>query len=1186
MTDLIKTSFLSLVTGLLPSKLFIKEDESIGQHEFHIKMESLVIDYINQNYMTDFSKKLHNVDTKKKILLDIQTIINGCESNLKIPYRTMWENYLNDVVNNKENIDLINKIKEKILNKKIISDIDQTLNPKIKIESFNNSTIKSLMKTILNFGTPPKEIVKKNSKKGGSKKEDKDVDKFKSIFAVDTLDTKEDMIMKHTKEKDVSHAQNLDIFIEETKYSESEEMIMTQFYNTIRLISDPRIRNQYYNQLLEKLVSELTIQVGKDMKMKVVQDKKLCKEDEQNCVHKITERIFVQMYLYFKNYESIKLVSEKVLSYIKLRNPKWFSYQVNEFTNKLCPNWVFKPKFSLEPWQKFVVKAVNNGENVLAVTPTSAGKTVVSFDAINSSDNVVFICPAIPLANQTCGNILATLHNKNDVITNVRLETEKISFKVYPHRPDNIIIATPKSFYNLLVNKKINPNFGRLIVDEAHMMNDIEIGGYIEYIIKFGAYYNIPLMLLSATIPNYTNLKDWLDKITNTKFAGVLEERRFYQMKRWIVKNGKLSEINILEHMTPDILLDPGFKQIGLYPIDLMKLHEQVLKIVDIPELHVDETIDSVVSLDKLHLMENQLFKALKSQPLKILDKIFSTSATSAPIVPKAPAAPPEPLEPPKPIVNSLLTHFKLFNVIKECKNNGLLPMLIFKMNSKECNDIFNIMLELLEDYQHLVYPNYNNVNTIIQEYFDTVEREEKKIKVERDDKKKGSKYNEDGSERDKKIDTTPKDFEQLLDELKQRLFDEGELPSKEGDTYQKGIGIKYKLIEWYHLFINDYINIQKVTIFNEKYGASLSPDEIVLLRTKHANKELKIYNKHENLRLRNVFQAHPECRLSSSSMSYDEMKKIRSKISAENTREARIKYGLQTPVKKIPYGHPYLKGIERGMLCCTELLEPAFQRATQNIMNTYQMCTFADKSMSIGINCSLKTVMLLGSMDPENPIEEISNETAWQGFGRAGRRGLENEGHIIFSSGLDTSKLLIPKYPVVKPNSEEIMSALIPKDSSEDFKNFILKEVRPDKSEQLWDCSNSIDIDALALEMYNTQNVLDTTVKGEGEEGEYEQVFVGSIRPLEVIKAELIAKLSFKPNKSVPLPANILLGGGGAAAAVELCEEESDKNIVIVNFDNFDFGKYDDWETAADEDALKAGELVKKVSAAEAEFM
>lgn len=1169
---LLKNSFLALSppNGVLPSKLFIKDEEPTSLQEFHIKMESLVNGYIIENHKTDFSKKLHNVEAKKKILLDIQTIINGCESNLKIPYRTMWENYLNDVVNNKENIDLINKIKEKILNKKIISDIEQTLNPKIKTESFSNNTIKSLMKTILNFGTPPKEVVKKNSKKGGSKKEDEDVDKFKSIFVVDTLDSKEDMILKHAIQKDVSHAQSLEVLIDETNYSEDEKMVMTQFYNTIRLISDPRIRNQYYNQLLEKLVSELTILVGNDMKMKVVENRKLSNDDKQNCVHKITERIFVQMYLYFKNHESIKLVSEKVISYITKRKFKWFSYQVNEFTNSLCPNWVFKPKFSLEPWQKFVVKAVNNGENVIVKTPTGAGKTVIAFDAINSCDYVVFICPAIPLANQTCGNILATLHNKNDVTTNVRLETEKMSFKVYPHRPDNIIIATPKSFYNLLINKKINPNFGRLILDEAHMMNDVEIGGYIEYIIKFGAYYNIPLMLLSATIPNYSNLKDWLDKISLSKFAGVDEERRFYQLKRWIVKNGKLTEINILEHMTPDILLDPGFKQIGLYPIDLMKLHEQVLKIVDIPALHVDETIDNIVSLDKLHLMEDQLFKTLKSQPRKILDQIFSASAT--------------------PVANTLLTPYKLFNVIKECKNNGMLPMLIFKMNSKECNDIFNIMLELLEEYQNLVYPNYNSVNTIMQEYFDTLEQEQKKIKVERDEKKKGSKHNEDGSERDKSIDTTPKDFEQLLDELKQRLFDGGELPSKEGDPYQKGIGTKYQLVEWYHMFINEYIDDQKIAMFNIKYGSSLTSAEIVSLRTKHANKELKIYNKHENLRIRNIYQAHPECRFSSSSVSYDDMKKIRSKICAEISRESRIKNGLQTPVKKIPYSHPYLKGIERGMLCCTELLDTAFQRATQHIMNIHPMCTFADKSMSIGINCSLKTVMLLGSMNPENPIEHISNETAWQGFGRAGRRGLENEGHIIFSSGLDTSKLLIPKYPVVKANSSECMSALIPKDTSENFKNFILNEVRPDTPEKLWDFSNSIDIDALALDMYNTQNVLDMTVKSEGDEGEYEQVFSGSIKPLDVIKAELIAKLSFKPNKSVPLPANSLLvgGGGGGGGPEKFIEELSEENIVIVKID--DFGNYEDWETAADaladEDAVKAAELVKKVKESEAEFM
>ena len=110
--------------------------------------------------------------------------------------------------------------------------------------------------------------------------------------------------------------------------------------------------------------------------------------------------------------------------------------------------------------------------------------------------------------------------------------------------------------------------------------SNILVGAGLCYAIENEEYYNIPIMALSATIPNFSELKLWMENIIGKEIFGVYEDKRFYQLERFIVKDDKISEINLLNHMTPDILLDPEFKQIGLYPTDYMNLRKQLLSIL------------------------------------------------------------------------------------------------------------------------------------------------------------------------------------------------------------------------------------------------------------------------------------------------------------------------------------------------------------------------------------------------------------------------------------------------------------------------------------------------------------------------------------------------------------------------------------------------------------------------------
>lgn len=1105
------TSLLSLAgTSRLPPKISIKDDaDPVNQHEANIRMEMNVHEYIKS--IKDFSKKLHDAKSKVTFLADIKNIIDSSESIVKTTYSKLWENFINNSTNNKENIELMEKIMEKMLNKKL------------KTEIINNnrtpSKIKNSLKTILNVSPP-----------------------FTSIFIADVLDKKEQMILDSAIQKNVYHTNTLDGFLETTKYDQDEDMTINMFYSEISKITDPRLRSDYYNMMLDSIVTLLTIKVGSETRLIPIDDDKL----------KITERIFVQIYLYYINYEKIKTVSDKIKKYLCIKSHQWYTYQITEFPTKLCPNWGFKPKgFILDPWQKNTIRAVDKKQNVLLSLPTSAGKTFGATYVIRSNDNVVYIVPTISLAYQLTGIILASLHDRNDNTKNVRLEIEGVSFKKFPSHEDNIIVATPIEFYTLLSNKTIEPNFDYIIFDEFHNLVDPVIGHYIEYILKFAVYFKIPIMALSATIPNYEELKLWLEKIIGHEIFGVYEDKRFYQLKRYVAQTNDISEINLLKHMTPAILQDPEFKQIGLYPKDYLNFRDQVLKQnIKIPGIEVDETLSEIVTLDRLHISEGTIFKHLKTQPVDILENIFSSNDE---------------------VTMNSLTMWSLYNILKDCKAKAMFPMLIFKMDSAECMKIFNNMLSMLKDYQNLVYPNYNGVNKIIKTYFETIEREEKKLVVEKDkSNKKGNGDEEKGR------DTSPKDIEDLKDALKEKLF------GSEG-------GVKDQLTEWYANFIAADIEPTDIESFNTNYGAELNAAQIKSLRVKHANKEMKIYNRHENLRTRNIFQPHPECRFMSTSVSYDEMRNIKAKINAEITRDVRLKKGLNAPVEKIGYDHPFLVGIEYGILCYCTLMDPAMQRVCQQLINTNPFITFSDKSLAVGINYPIKTVMLLGTIGKNMPLENISNTLAHQACGRAGRRGHDKEGNIIYA-GVDIRNILIPKYTVVSRNSAERMTPLLINES-EEFKNFVLNEVRPDVPEVIWKCGNTIDIDKLALEMYNMQTIEEITVKYEDNDGEHEKVTQSKIRTLEQIKTELTSKLTFKPKISVALDQKVQTITSNSESDVEVNNEE---NVNIVKVEIPDFSQYEDWEQAFD--AIQAHEKEQEdkemreskalIAKAEASFM
>ena len=1093
----IQTSLLALAgNARLPPKILFKE-KKVDDTESLISMEIAIHEFIKNT--SNFNKLLHNNEEKKKILNKIIDIINNFEFEIKESYIKLWEAFISGKYDERILKPDLDKIISKINNKKIKSQVESSVRTKFD----------KVIKTILNI-TPP----------------------FISIFrneSFEKLSKSEQLIQTNINRLNETHTSKLDTFLDVFNHVNDEEMALKQYYSEISQITSSDIRNDYYNKLYVIICNILITKIGKEQKLTV----------EYN---PIVERIFVQMYLYMITVEPIKKIEPIVEQYLKLKSFNWFSYQINNFTNKLHPNWSFKPKrFVFDQWQKDTISAIDNKKNIFLSLPTSGGKTIISTYAIRINQRICYLVPSEALAYQLTGIILASLNDiekTGETSRNVRQETANFSFKKFPEHADDIVIATPIEFYNLLKNKNIDPKFDTIIIDEMHNITDSKLGIYIEYIIKFATYYKIPIMCLSATIPNHLEVNAWLEKLIGDKVFMVNERKRFFNQTRMTIKNNKLVTLNPLEHLTNEILKRNDFTHIGLYPKEIVSLYNDVLG----SEQPINEKIADLVTLDKLDKMERDIFTYLKNQDDSNLEKILKNDSKITEDINSSDS----------------LTIYKLFKILRECKVTRITPALIFKMDSQKCLDIYYKILSMLQNYQTLVYGDFAGVNKIIQLFLDTEKSYSDNLEI---DKKKDKKTDKKSGEKSDKSND-PITLEDHKEQIRENLFK----------------SVRLQLEEFFRNYVNEKIDPHEISRFNTTYGADITLEFIVNTRNKHATKELKCYNSPDNLFLKNPFTPHPDCRLIDTGASYDDMKKIRRRINAEIKRENILEPNKSNHKPLITYSDPFMIGIEYGIICNNKLLSSALQRACQQLINEHPFITFTDDSLAVGINYPIKTVMLLGGLDGE-PIEDIDNTLAHQACGRAGRRGLDSEGFIIYA-GVNIKKILIPSYTPIVRNSIENLSTLFCDHDSEQFKKYMTDEIRPDKDEELWTSSSIIDIDKLANEMYLLQvNFEYNESYIDEEEGNVKKMSISNkTKSLEEIKEELISRYTTKVKVKVVNENN---------NQVYKSSEEHEFTPKPVEID---WGSYDNWEDAANDADIEKlqndNKIKESIKNAESSFM
>jgi superfamily II RNA helicase len=169
---------------------------------------------------------------------------------------------------------------------------------------------------------------------------------------------------------------------------------------------------------------------------------------------------------------------------------------VDEFTSSL--------PYRLDDFQLEAIRALANRHSVLVAAPTGTGKTVVGefgiFMARKYGARAIYTTPIKALSNQKYRDFRRIWGDDHVGL---------LTGDVVVNRDAGILVMTTEVLRNMLVTGSSLDDVGAIVFDEVHYMGDAERGTAWEESILL-APIGIPLVCLSATVPNATEIAEWI----------------------------------------------------------------------------------------------------------------------------------------------------------------------------------------------------------------------------------------------------------------------------------------------------------------------------------------------------------------------------------------------------------------------------------------------------------------------------------------------------------------------------------------------------------------------------------------------------------------------------------------------------------------------------------------------------
>lgn len=201
---------------------------------------------------------------------------------------------------------------------------------------------------------------------------------------------------------------------------------------------------------------------------------------------------------------------------------------------------------TLLPFQQKALASIFSGHNVLVAAPTGAGKTLVAEFAIEQAlgqgRRVVYTSPIKALSNQKFRDFREGYGEDA-----VGLMTGDLTMQ--PHAA--LLIMTTEIFRNTIFESPERlDGFDFVIFDEVHYLDDRERGTVWEEAIIY-APNHMRIVALSATVPNVTELAQWIEQARELPVDVIIEEERPVPLthKIWLKGQGPRRVSEVREYM-------------------------------------------------------------------------------------------------------------------------------------------------------------------------------------------------------------------------------------------------------------------------------------------------------------------------------------------------------------------------------------------------------------------------------------------------------------------------------------------------------------------------------------------------------------------------------------------------------------------------------------------------------------
>ncbi|EJF61300.1 P-loop containing nucleoside triphosphate hydrolase protein [Dichomitus squalens LYAD-421 SS1] len=387
------------------------------------------------------------------------------------------------------------------------------------------------------------------------------------------------------------------------------------------------------------------------------------------------------------------------------------------------------PRVSFKPdaWQRKVLDCLDRNESVLVAAPTSAGKTFISYYAMekllrtSDDDILVYVAPTKALVSQIAAEVYARF--RKDLGSKACWAIHTRDYRV--HNPQNcqILVTVPEMLATMLLSPPLarswTPRIKRIILDEIHTIGQQEGGAVWEQIILLAP---CPLIGLSATIGEPEKFNAWLASVQEAhgfKHMFIQHPYRYSHLRKftYLLEEGeKPAEFQSLQDrrksyrlrfVHPISMLSFGARRLppdfSLEAADCLSLYHALESVRD--RLHFD-----VGSLDP-----TLFFADSKGILLKQRDILRYEAALTGHVSELIDSTDPQD---PNSVLNQVIRHVSdpviakvdqrfvpnadaffrnLIGLVSDLHANGDLPALLFNFDRKVCEKMAEAILDVLE---------------------------------------------------------------------------------------------------------------------------------------------------------------------------------------------------------------------------------------------------------------------------------------------------------------------------------------------------------------------------------------------------------------------------------------------------------------------------------------------------------